>query len=120
MIWQKLASRYHDFSALMDRGSLAIEAEDLEALEAVARESARLLEEMHETWAEAAEAAGQDPAVSTAELESLRAVMQEALHRSQDNQDRIAAWKEETGGTLRTVAQGARATAGYGAARLDA
>lgn len=120
MALHRLASGYQAFARLMDRGHSAIEAEDVEALEAVSLESARVLDEMQATWLAAAEAAGGDPSVDAAALESLRAVMQEALRRSQDNHDRIAAWKERTRCSLQTVARGARATAGYGAASLEA
>lgn len=120
MSMHRLASGYQAFGLLMDRGQAAIEAEDVEALEAVSLESARVLEEMQEVWTAAAEAAGGDPSVDAAALESLRAVMQEALRRSQDNHTRIAAWQERTRCSLQTVARGARATAGYGAAALGA
>jgi len=120
MSMHRLVSGYQAFALLMDRGHTAIETEDVEALEAVSLESARLLEAMQETWQEAAEAAGGDPSLDVAELESLRVIMQEALRRSQDNHDRIAAWKDRTRDNLQTVARGARATAGYGAARLEA
>lgn len=114
MTWQRLTSRYHDFSALMDRGSAAVEEEDVAVLETLSRDSASLLAEIQAAWLELEAAARRRGEVDEAALEGLAEAMRAALAKSQANERRIAAWQARTQETICTVAQGGIALAGYG------
>lgn len=113
MTWQKLTARYRDFSALMDRGSTALEQEDVTALEALSRDSASLLGEIQVAWLELEAAARRGSDVEDTALEALAHAMRGALAKSQANERRIAAWQARTREAICAAAQGGIALAGY-------
>ena len=117
MARQRLEERYRQFAALMDRGAAAVEEEDVDALEAVSRESSLLLGEIQSAWQDVeAEVRAAAPAEGTASLAALAPLMRLALERVQENHARIAAWKDLTQASLCAAVKGGAAVTGYGGA----
>lgn len=111
----QLEERYRRFIALMETGAAAIEHEDVEAVETVAQDSAVLLRELEAAWGEVERLSRQaglphDEAAAT----RLDLLIREALGRSDRNQRRIEQWVGQTQASLRAIAKGSAALAGYG------
>ncbi len=119
MYQRQLEIPYRHYLDLLDRGAKAIEQEDLEALEAVAAASASVLAEMRAALAELeAQAVSGGLAGEEAALEALGLLMQDAINRSEQNQERIAVWKAQTQEWLCTAKAGSVAMAGYAGVAL--
>nr|MBI3614276.1 hypothetical protein [Nitrospirota bacterium] len=118
---QQLETPYRRYLELMDRGTQAIEEEDLDALEAVATASAPVLTEMRAVLADLeAQAITGGLAGEEAALESLGLLMRDAIGRSERNQEKMAAWQAQTQEWLCTAKTGSVAMAGYAGVALHA
>ncbi|MBI3603485.1 MAG: hypothetical protein HY205_03440 [Nitrospirae bacterium] len=111
----QLEERYRRFIALMETGAAAIEQEDVEAVETVAQDSAVLLRELETAWGEVERLSHQAGLPQDeAALTRLDLLMREALGRSDRNQRRVEQWVGQTQASLRAIAKGSAALAGYG------
>jgi hypothetical protein len=116
-----LIERYRDYLALLEQAGDAIARRDETALRDLEAASADALAGIQRQWQDADRRLSQDAdGLPVSWLPSLRESVARALEQMQANQLALAAWLEETGGSIAQARQGQAAVLDYGAERAEA